>query len=121
MDISRKRFVGTLVGGSALLLFHGCGGGGSYNGNAAPPVQANGCTPNILDNHPQPHVLVISLSDLDSTTAKTYDIMGAADHTHSVTFSVAQLGQLKAGTMVSVTSTVTLAHSHPINVTCVVM
>jgi hypothetical protein len=120
MDISRKRFVESLVGGSALLLFHGCGGGGSYNGGN-PPVQANGCTPDILGNHPQPHVLAIAVSDLDSPNAKTYDIHGTADHTHSVTFSVQQLGQLKAGTMVSVTSTETQLHTHVINVSCVVM
>lgn len=118
MDISRKRFVETVVGGSALLLFHGCGGGGSYNGGT-PPMQANGCSPDILGNHG--HVLTIPVTDLDSTTPKTYDIHGTADHTHSVTFSAMQLGQLKAGTMVSVTSTVTMVHSHVINVTCVVM
>jgi len=118
MDISRKRFVDTVAAGSALLLFHGCGGGGSYNGGN-PPMQANGCSPDILSNHG--HVLTIPVTDLDSTTARTYDIHGTADHTHSVTFSATQLAQLKAGTMVSVTSTETQAHTHLINVTCVVM
>jgi hypothetical protein len=116
MDISRKRFVETMVGGSALLLFHGCGGGGSYGGGMPNPMPASGCTPMIADNHG--HVLVIALTDLDSTTPKTYDIHGSADHTHSVSFTVAQLGQLKAGSMVTVTSTQTLSHTHAISVSC---
>jgi hypothetical protein len=121
MEISRKRFVETMAGGSALLLFHGCGGGGSsYGGAPAPsPAPASGCSPNIAANHPQPHALLIPVTDLDSTTAKTYDIQGAADHSHTVTFSAAQLAQLKAGTMVTVTSTTTLGHEHQVSVTCV--
>ena len=123
MEISRKRFVETVAGGSALLLFHGCGGGGSsYGGAPAPspapaPAPASGCTPDILGNHG--HVLAIPTSDLDLTTAKTYDIHGTADHTHSVTFSAAQLAQLKAGTSVTVTSTTTFGHEHQVSVTCV--
>jgi hypothetical protein len=125
MDISRKRFVETLASGSALLLFSSCGGGGSYNGGTpaaapapAPAPNSTSCSPaTISDNHN--HALVIAKSDLDSTTAMTYDIHGTADHTHSVTFSVAQLGQLKQGATVSVTSTTTFAHDHQVSVTCV--
>lgn len=121
MDISRKQFVETMVSGSALLLLSSCGGGGSYNGGAAPapsPMQSNSCNPaQIADNHG--HSLIIPLSDLDSTTAKTYDIHGSADHTHTVTLSATQLAQLKAGAMVAVTSTETLAHTHLVSITCV--
>jgi predicted esterase len=123
MEISRKRFVETMAGGSALLLFHGCGGGGSsYGGAPAPapapsPAPASGCSPDILGNHG--HVLTIPQSDLDLTTAKTYDIHGTANHTHSVTFSAAQLAQLKAGTTVTVTSTTAEGHEHQVSVTCV--
>ena len=97
-------------------------GGGGYNGGTPTPnpTPTSGCAPTIADNHPQPHVLVIPVSDLDSTTAKTYDIQGSADHSHSVTFSTAQLAQLKAGIMVAVTSTLTLAHTHAVSVTCMV-
>jgi|KBSSwiStaDraftv2_1062776.scaffolds.fasta_scaffold311044_2 hypothetical protein len=121
MDISRKRFVETLASGSALLLFSSCGGGGSYNGTPAPapaPAPAgSSCNPaDISGNHG--HALVIQKSDLDSTTPKTYDIHGVADHTHSVTFSVAQLAQLKSGAAVAVTSTETFSHMHTVSVTC---
>ena len=121
MDVSRKHFVETLLAGSALLVFHGCGGGGDYNGSAGNPMPASGCTDAISNNHG--HVLAIPIADLDSTTAKTYDIMGTATtHTHTVTFSAAQLAQLKAGTMVTVTSTPasTDGHTHSASVTCVV-
>ncbi|HEU5297698.1 MAG TPA: hypothetical protein VFU71_23180 [Burkholderiaceae bacterium] len=121
MDISRKRFVEAMASGSVALLFTSCGGGGGYNGTPAaapPPAPANSCNPaSISDNHG--HVLVIAKSDLDSTTAMTYDIHGTADHTHSVTFSPAQLAQLKAGMTVAVTSTVTFAHDHVVSVNCV--
>lgn len=118
MDISRKRFVEAMASGSAVLLFTSCGGGSDYGGTPAPaPPSGNSCSPaGISDNHG--HSLVIAKSDLDSTTAKTYDIHGSANHTHSVTFSAAQLAQLKAGTTVSVSSTVTDNHDHTVSVTC---
>jgi len=120
MDITRKRFVETMASGSVVLLFTSCGGGG-YNGTPAaapaPGPTATSCSPaQISGNHG--HELVIPKSDLDSTTAMTYDIHGTADHTHSVTFSAAQLAQLKQGMTVTVTSTTTLAHNHDVSVSC---
>ena len=121
MDVSRKHFVETLLAGSAVLVFHGCGGGGDYSGSAGNPMPASGCADSIANNHG--HVLTIPVADLDSTAPKTYDIMGTATtHTHTVTFSAAQLAQLKAGTMVTVTSSpaATDGHTHAVSVTCVV-
>jgi hypothetical protein len=57
-------------------------------------------------------------ADLNSTVDIAYDIRGTADHTHSVTFTAAQLAQLKAGTMVTVTTTTTLTHNHVIGELC---
>jgi VCBS repeat-containing protein len=119
MDISRKQFVEAALGGSALLLFSSCGGGGYGGSNTVMPVSS--CSPTIAANHG--HVLTIAIADLDSPTAKTYDIMGTnTTHTHSVTFSAAQLAQLKAGTMVTVTSTAatTDGHTHSVAVSCVI-
>jgi VCBS repeat-containing protein len=120
VDISRKRFIEALAGGSALLVFGGCGGGGSY-GSGNPPPAASGCTESISLNHG--HALTIAVADLDSLTAKTYDIMGAAAHSHQVTFSTTQLQQLKAGTAVTVTSTAFSGdgHTHNVTATCVIM
>ena len=118
MDISRKQFVETILSGGTLLLIGGCGGGGSYGGTPAPaPAPANACNQaSVSDNHG--HVLAIPKADLDSMTDKAYDIQGSADHTHSVTFTVAQLAALKAGMAVAVQSTTTLAHSHLVTETC---
>ena len=75
----------------------------------------------ISGNHG--HVLTVPTADLDSATAMTYSIMGAATHDHMVTLTPAELAQLKAGQSVTVTSTVTNAsgfgsHSHGVTVSC---
>ena len=120
MDISRKRFIEAFAGGSVLLVFSGCGGGGSsYGGSNAPPPATGACSETISGNHG--HVLTIPVADLDSPTPKTYDITGAAPHSHQVTFSTTQLQQLKAGTAVTVTSTAFSGdgHMHNVTVTCI--
>lgn len=117
MDISRKRFVEAALGGAALLLFSGCGGGYDGDGNPAP---TSSCGASIANNHG--HALAIAVADLDSPTAKTYDITGTGDHAHTVTFSPMQLQQLKAGTSVATTSSAatTDGHTHVVSVTCVI-
>ena len=72
--------------------------------------------PEIVGNHG--HELVIPAADLDSATDKTYSIQGTSIHDHMVTFTVAQLGMLKAKTPVTVTSTLT-GHTHSITATCI--
>jgi hypothetical protein len=113
--ITRKTFLIQLIGSGWVLS--GCGGGGSsYSAPPAMSPAAGGCNASIADNHG--HVLVVAAADLNSMVDMTYDIHGTADHTHSVTFTAAQLAQLKAGSMVTVTSTTTLAHSHVIGELC---
>jgi hypothetical protein len=123
MDISRKRFVEALFSSGALLLISGCGGGDdndsdndSQNGGGL----LQGCGSTIAANHG--HVFTIPLGDLDSPTARTYDIAGAAGHSHTITLSPAQLQQLKAGVAVAVTSSPLAAdgHTHGVNISCVI-
>lgn len=117
--VTRKQFLDHLAGGSVVLLLGGCGGGGDSAGAPAPapsPAPAGGCSANILGNHG--HVLTIPQADLESTTARTYDILGNADHNHTVTFSATDLANLKAGQTVTVQTSTTLAHSHSISETC---
>jgi hypothetical protein len=120
MDMSRKRFVEALLGGGALLLISGCGGGDDNDGPTGNPAPASGCGSVIAANHG--HVLAIAAADLDSPTARTYDIAGAAGHSHTITLSPAQLQQLKAGMAVAVTSSpfVGDGHTHGINISCVI-
>jgi hypothetical protein len=118
MGVTRKVFLLQLAAGGWVLA--GCGGGGGYGGgdNGTPPAPpaGGGCGATISDNHG--HALAIAAADLDSTSDKTYDIRGAADHTHSVTFSAAQLAQLKAGNTVTVTSSPAFGHDHRIEERC---
>lgn len=84
---------------------------------AADTAQAFECRSSITQNHG--HKLVIPLADLDSTTPKTYSIIGTADHDHQVTFDAAQLADLKAGVSVNVTSNDGgTTHDHDLAVKC---
>lgn len=117
MSMTRKVFLRRLAGGAGLVAIGGCGGGGGdYVGSPTVTPAGAGCLAAIADNHG--HVLAIPAADLDSAVDKTYSIQGGADHTHSVTFTAAQLAALKAGKAVSVTTTVTLDHSHAITESC---
>ncbi|HSW27681.1 MAG TPA: hypothetical protein VLJ62_33305, partial [Burkholderiaceae bacterium] len=93
----------------------------SYNGGNPAPLPTSSCSESIVGNHG--HVLTIPVADLDSQTPKSYDIAGAAGHNHQVTFSAAQLAQLKAGTAVTVTSTAFAGdgHTHSVTVDCVIV
>jgi hypothetical protein len=131
-DLSRRRFLEPLLGTAILLLIPGCGGGGDSGYDGAPATQAlaaidspgapvatssAGCGTAIDFNHG--HLLIVLKSDLDSTTARSYDIQGGADHTHTVTVTLAQLAALKSGASVTVASTETDYHQHVITVSCV--
>ena len=65
------------------------------------------------------HSLSIAAADLDSAVANTYSIQGAAAHDHAVTFTPADLQKLKAGQMMTITSTTTLGHDHNVTASCV--
>jgi len=121
MDLSRKDFLKltfAFLGGAALVQ-SGCGDSSGGPDLSTPPnCNLNGTKSKIADNHPAPHSLIVPKSDLASTTNKTYDIMGSADHTHSVTLTAANLASLAANTSVTVTSTSTLAHTHQCVVSC---
>ena len=109
MEISRKRFIESLASHRALLLVQAAA---ATTNEPAPP---SACGVTITNNHG--HVLSIASADLISTVAKTYaTFKRTADHTHNVTLSPTQLAQLKAGGSVSVTSTQTNQHSHPITI-----
>ena len=118
ISMTRKGFLGAALGGTVLLVLQACGGGGSSGGNnnGAGPSSCSSEGAAITANHG--HSLSIAAADLDSTTARTYSIQGAAGHAHSITLSPAQLASLKAGGTVTVTSTTDFAHEHAVTVTC---
>ena len=118
--ITREALCARLAGGSVLLLIQGCGGGGSdeaVNPLPAPgPKPAGGCNDTIAANHG--HVLTIAAADLDSLTDLVYNIQGGAVHNHTVTLTVANLRALKAGTVVTSTSSTATGHEHGVSITC---
>jgi hypothetical protein len=118
MQIDRKTFLlQAAAGGAWILTLGGCGGGGSDNNASTPvPPAAGGCSATIDANHG--HELSIPSADLDATTPRTYRIQGSAAHNHDVTFSAAQLAQLKAGQQVVVVSTIAFDHSHTVGERC---
>lgn len=145
MALTRNEFIRLAIqftaAAAAIPLINACDDGGGAGGaggassstgsgstsasgstNAASSTGAGGHTmgcgaagTEIAGNHG--HELVIPAADLDSTTDKTYSIMGTAGHDHMVTFTVAQLGMLKAKTPVTVTSTSSV-HTHAVTASC---
>ena len=124
--MNRKDFCASLVGTTVTLWLQGCGGGGYSSGGTTSGSTCGASGTDISANHG--HSLTILKADLDSTTDKTYTLSPSVDgHVHGVTFTVAQLGNLKAGTPVSVTSTTTAAsaayggtHNHSVMATVLV-
>jgi len=87
------------------------GGGGLTNAcDTTPPTDTIGA------NHG--HVLTVTTADAAAGVDKTYDIMGTASHTHSVTITAAMFAMLETGVTIMTNSTVTNAHDHAITVVC---
>lgn len=113
MTVQRKEFLVVLAGG-ALLGACGGGGGGDDDGGGGP---AAGCGTTIDANHG--HTLTVPQADLDSTSARSYSILGTAGHDHMVTLSATQLAALKAGQAVALTTTAGPGHEHGVAISCV--
>lgn len=89
----------------------------STDAGSADTSQPFQCRSSISQNHG--HTLVIPVADLDSTSPKTYSIIGTADHDHQVTFDAQQLADLKAGVSINVTSNNGgTTHDHDLAVKC---
>jgi hypothetical protein len=115
--ITRNQFLKWLGAGAALTA---CGGGGEGKPDAPP---AGACTVTnatvmIETNHPHGmHTLVVSKEDVTAAVDKTYDIMGAATHTHSITITAANFAAVKTAP-ITVTSTDGGGHTHVVMVSC---
>jgi hypothetical protein len=121
MSMTRKEFLGTLLGAAGAAALVGCGGddGGSAAADAAgKSCVMNGTTVTIGTNHG--HVLAVDKADVAAGVDKTYDITGTALHSHSVTVTAANFTTLKnnPSASVMVTSTLGGAHTHDITIVC---
>ena len=114
MQLTRKQFltVGAIAGATVTLIVTGCGSDDSDSGGGG----GGSCSPDIVGNHG--HTLVISAADLEAGANKTYNIQGTSPHDHEVILTAAHFTSLKNGSSVSVTSTSTAGHDHPITITC---
>jgi len=117
MSMTRKQFIGSLIGGAALLA---CSddGGGKLDGSLMRNCATNGTNAMIANNHG--HTITVTSSDVTNGAEKTYDIMGTADHPHMVTITSANFATLQSNANGSfqVTSTLNNGHTHVITVTC---
>ena len=137
--MTRKEFLGSLVGALALFAcaangddgggepVGGGGGGGTSGGGGggtspdagvAKSCSGNGTSVTIGTNHG--HTLVVSKADVTAGKEKTYDITGTSAHAHSVTITAAQFAQLQGNPAASVmvTSTTGGAHTHQVTIVC---
>ena len=92
------------------------GTGGNTGGGLTNACDTNPPTDTIASNHG--HVLTVTTADASAGADKTYDIMGTASHTHSVTITAAMFATLETGALVTTTSTTASGHAHDITVTC---
>jgi hypothetical protein len=109
--LGRKQFLhralGTCAGALGLTVLHECGDERTVS--------------TIRTNHG--HVLVVSKADVAARAQKVYDIRGSADHTHWVTISEDQMGQLAIHNAIMTVSTLNASrelgtHRHDIIVAC---
>jgi hypothetical protein len=84
------------------------------------PVDSPGvyaCRSSISQNHG--HTVMVPVTDLDSSTSKTYAIKGTADHTHDIILEAQDFSDLKAGISVKKTSDFAgQTHDHEVNILC---
>jgi hypothetical protein len=92
------------------------GSGGTTGGGLTNACDTHPPTDTIGSNHG--HVLTVTSADAAAGVDKTYDIMGAATHTHSVTITAAMFAMLETGATVTTSSTVNSGHDHAITVVC---
>jgi len=128
--INRTEFLRTALalagagaaGMAACSNDNGYGGGQPSGSGGATGGLTNACdthapTDTIAANHG--HVLTVTAADAAAGADKTYDIMGSASHTHSVTITAAMFAAMETGTVTTTTSTTNAGHAHDITVMCV--
>jgi len=102
--LHRREFVAgalTLLGGAVVTV--GCGGSSSPSSPTPTPTGSGDGVGVVADNHPEPHVAVVTSAQLGAGAALTLDISNGR-HSHVVNLSSAQVSQIAAKSRVTVTS-----------------
>ncbi len=135
-DVNRKFFLVQVLASGIAFKLAGCGGG--EDEASAAPAPAPGPSPAPAPGAPPPpaplppptnctgltfsanhgHILVIPAADMTSSVTKTYSVQGTSGHNHQVTLSPGQIVQLRAGGMISVSTTFDAGHAHTMSGGC---
>lgn len=124
MKITRKEFLGRLIQGAAGLagvaVIAGCSSSSESSpdaGGGAVSCTTNGTAITIGTNHG--HVMMVSKQDVSAGVAKSYDIRGTADHTHTVMVTAAMFTMLESNTSITTASVPdSTGHTHQVTVRC---
>jgi hypothetical protein len=97
----------------AAAIVSGCGSSPTAPTNPSPPTPTTATgdvVGTVAGNHERPHFAIIRKAQLDAGAAIDIDISNGL-HSHTVTLTGAQMGQVAAGTRVSILSS-TNPHSN---------
>jgi len=93
-----------------VITVTGCGS--NTPGSPSPDPEPGDAVGAISANHG--HTAVITSAQLASPTSITLDIQGSASHSHSVSLSQTEVGQIANGARVSKVSSNAQGHSHTV-------
>jgi hypothetical protein len=119
MKTTRTQFVQGTLGVCASGLLAACGGDDDDDTNGGTGGTSSGggaCGSTIGTNHG--HAVTVTKADAMAGVAKTYDIQGGSDHSHTLSISAAQFAMLAAGDPVTITSSNDAGHDHAVTVSC---
>ena len=106
-EFSRESVLAMLAG--VAITITGCGDDDS---NPAAPTSGSDFTGSVSANHG--HVATVRSADVTAAGGVTLNIMGQADHPHTVVLTPTQVQQIGNRQQVAVTSSTDAAHQHTV-------
>ncbi|HEX9725001.1 MAG TPA: hypothetical protein VGC53_12040 [Vicinamibacteria bacterium] len=110
-EFTRESVLALLSG--VVITITGCGGSDGYSTSPTPPPMGGGRNGNISGNHG--HAAFVSDAQISAANNIRVDIMGNADHGHTIDLTGGELMQIGNGQRIVKTSTVSQVqgtHSH---------
>jgi hypothetical protein len=116
--MTRKEFLKTTIGGVTAAMFAWRSAGCKSSSSTTPPnPDDRAFSSSIVEGHS--HSVTVRRTDVETPPANgvNYTSTSNSGHTHTVTLTQAQLQDLKNGTAVSVTDSLSSGHSHQYQIT----
>ena len=115
-NMDRRDFLGaaaTALLATAAVQILGCNSSDGYGSNPSPTGSLSGvvAAPNT-DNHG--HVANLSQAQADAGAALTMDIMGTANHSHTIALTAQDVADIKANRKVVKTASAEIGHYHTV-------